>query len=273
MDLSNEHVIHVKKDNVEFLQFRRLLEYPNLVHAFGLKPLDFRVRGENNTKVPEAYSKLLSTVGLKLNTLVRPNQMHSNHVLSIEKKENEIFPDIFLDYLKNTDGTITSKKNITLASTNADCIVLLLFDPVNEVIASIHSGWRGTFQKISQITVQKMKKEFYSNSTDIIVCICPSIRSCHFEVDEDVKKECERIFAYTGQLNEIIKKGEIKEGKQKYFIDTILITKKLLEEEGILPQNIIDSGICSVCHSSFVHSRRADGESYGLGAGIICMKK
>ena len=273
MDLSNENVIHVVDGKIEYLQFRRLLEYPHLVHAFALKPLDFRVRGGvDSTQIPESYETFLNALGLTMNSLVRPNQMHTNHVIAIHEKERKDGPDIFLDYLKNVDGTMTSQKGITLASTNADCIVLLLYDPVKQVIASIHSGWRGTFQKIAAVTVQKMRAEYGCEAKDIVACICPSIRKCHFEVDEDVKLECEKIFEYTGKLNEIIAKGELKEGKQKYLIDTIFITKILLEEEGWVAENIIDSGICSVCASEKVHSRRADGEKYGLGAGIISLK-
>ena len=81
---------------------------------------------------------------------------------------------------------ITNKKNIILTTTNADCILLLFFDPVKKVIANTHSGWKGTLQEISVKTVNKMKEEYGCDPKDIIVCICPSIRKCHFEVDKDV---------------------------------------------------------------------------------------
>lgn len=133
-------------------------------------------------------------------------------------------------------------------------------------------GWRGTFEKIASNAIQKMKKEFNSNPGDIICCLCPSIRKCHFEVDEDVANKCREIFNYTGKLDEIILIGEKKEGKQKYYIDTIIINKILLLEQGILPENIVDSGICSVCHSDKIHSRRADGVNFGLGCSLIEIK-
>ncbi|MBQ9279511.1 MAG: laccase domain-containing protein [Clostridia bacterium] len=272
MNLSNENVIHVIDGEVEYIQFKRLLDFPEVVHAFGLKPLDYRAHGENNQNVPEAYAKLAGSIGVEWSSIVRPGQKHTNHVLVIESKENQEAPDMFLDYLKETDGLITDKSKIALATTNADCIILLFYDPIKKVIASVHSGWRGTFQKIAQVTVRKMKEQFGCQAQDMIVCICPSIRVCHFEVEDDVKDMCEQIFADTGRLEEIIHQGDIKEGKQKYFIDTILITKILLEAEGVFPENIIDSGICSVCASEKVHSRRADGAEYGLGTGMIYLK-
>ena len=133
-------------------------------------------------------------------------------------------------------------------------------------------GWRGTFAKIASKAIRKMKEEFHSNPQDIICCLCPSIRKCHFEVDEDVANQCKEIFSSTGRINEIMEKGEIKDGKQKYYIDTILINRILLQEEGILEENIVDSGICSVCHSDKIHSRRAHGVNFGLGCSLIEIK-
>ncbi len=268
MDLSNDIVIHQKIDDVEFLQFRELLNYPQIKHAYGLKPLDFRKRDENNSR-EESYQKLLDAIKIETRTLLKPDQKHTDHLLSVTQKVNQNEPDMDLPYLEASDGTITNHKNITLASTNADCILLLFYDSIHQVIANVHSGWRGTFQKISQKTIRKMKEEFHSNPEDIIVAICPSIRVCHFEVDMDVKEECEKIFADTGRLNEIIRMGRIVEGKQKYNIDTVLINRILLEQEEILSKNILDSGICSVCASELVHSRRVEGQEFGVGSAVI----
>ena len=268
MDLSNEVVIHQKVGDVEFLQFRKLLEYPQIKHAYGLKTLDFRKREKNNPR-EESYQKLLEVLQIDDKSLLKPDQKHTDHLLTITKKENQDKPDIDLPYLEAIDGTITNQSNITLASTNADCILLLCYDTRHQVIANVHSGWRGTFQKIAPKTIHKMKEEFQSNSEDIIVAICPSIRVCHFEVDSDVKEECEKIFKDTGRLVEMIKVGRVVEEKQKYNIDTVLINKILLEQEGILSENILDSGICSVCAKEKIHSRRVEGPSFGVGSAVI----
>lgn len=148
----------------------------------------------------------------------------------------------------------------------------MFYDPVNKVICNVHSGWRGTFQKISQIAVKEMETDYNCKPENIIACICPSIHVCHFEVDTDVMELCKEIFSYTNRLDEIIKIGKIKDGKQKYNIDNVLITKMLLEDEKLKSENIIDSGICSVCCHEKIHSRRADGIDFGLGTAIISMK-
>ena len=114
-----------------------------------------------------------------------------------------------------------------------------------------------------------MKEDYGCMAEDILCFICPSIRMCHFEVEADVKTLCEEIFCYTNRLEEIIKLGRVLEGIQKYNIDTILINKIILQEEGIKEKNIYDSNICSVCNSEKIHSRRVEGVDYGVGTAVI----
>lgn len=270
MDLSNENILHVKRDGFEYLQFKRLNEYSEIKHAYILKPLDLRSHNEND--VVANYKAVFDDLNIKIESLLRPIQKHTNTVEIIENKKNENEPDIYMDYLDNVDGVITSKAGITLATTNADCILFLIYDPVKKVIANVHSGWRGTFQKIVKVAIGKMIDKYDSYPADLIVCICPSIRKCHFEVDEDVKQECEKIFADTDRLDEIIEYMGEKEGKSKYVIDTVLINKIILADLGVKIENVIDSGICSVCAKEIVHSRRGDGLDFGLGSAIIRLR-
>ncbi len=153
-----------------------------------------------------------------------------------------------------------------LATTNADCILLLFFDPVKKVIANTHSGWRGTLQRIAIKTVKKMKEEFNCHPEDIICCICPSIRKCHFEVEKEVKDSFEKEFQDIEQIDEIIKETI---PNQKWNIDTVKINQILLQREGLKPENIIDSKICSVCHSDKIHSYRVEKQGYGLNTALI----
>ena len=100
-----------------------------------------------------------------------------------------------------------------------------------------------------------MIKEFECNPKDIICCICPSIRKCHFEVEKDVKDMFENEFKDLENLNNII---EEKIPNAKWNIDTVLINEMILEKQGLKKENIIDSGICSVCNSDLIHSYRVE---------------
>ena len=127
MDLSNDIVVHKKIGEIEILQFRKLLEFPNIKHAYALKPLDFRRHGEEKTKYLE-YEKLLNSINIKPSTLVKLEQTHTDTIIDINKKQNENSADMYLDYLENVDAAITNKSDITIATTNADCILMIFFE-------------------------------------------------------------------------------------------------------------------------------------------------
>lgn len=280
MDLSNENVIHVKKDGVEYLQFRRLLEYKDIInHAYSLGTnVDFRTSRANRELSKDEYAnslnnydKLCRTIGCDYKRLVKGIQKHTNNVKTVSEKINKDTPDFRCKEYENVDGLITNKNKLILASTSADCISLLFFDPVKEVIANVHSGWKGTLQRISVKTVEKMVNEFNCNPEDIIVCICPSIRKCHFEVEKNVKDMFEKEFQDLGEenLKEII---EEKVLDKKWNIDTVFINEIILEREGIKKENILDSKICTMCTPGILHSYRVERENYGLNTALIELK-
>ena len=294
-DLSNKNIIHIKGDKIEYLQFRKLLEYKDVIHhvyALGLDVGFKTTTADQNPASPErmelareSYQKLCRCMGSNDAHIVQANQNHTDIIKIVQTKINVDEPDFSLTEEGIEDGLITNKKNLALATTNADCILLLFFDPVKRVIANTHSGWRGTLQRISIKTVQKMVKEFGSNPQDIICCICPSIRKCHFEVNKDVKDMFEKEFydlenvtfidiekenqEKTIQLTDFI---EEKIENTKWNIDTVLINKILLQREGLNPENIIDSGICSVCHSDVIHSYRIEKKNYNTETAVIELK-
>lgn len=276
-DLSNENVIHIKENGIQYLQFRKLLEYKDIInHAYSLGiDVNFRTaRAKDKAKLPEEdfnkaiddYKKLCESINSNYINVVKTIQEHTDNVICINNKIKKDGPDINLAEYDGTDGMITNKKDLILSTTNADCILLLFFDPVTKTIANVHSGWKGTLQRISVKTVEKMIKEYKCKSENIICCICPSIRKCHFEVDVDVKEMFEKEFS------EIPKEKFITEELEKWNIDTVEINKIILKDIGLKEENIIDSGICSVCNKDLIHSFRVEKENYGLATALISLK-
>lgn len=281
-DLSNENVIHIKKDDVEYIQFRKLLEYSDIInHAYTLGiDADYRTSTVDKKPLSEEayrknmqnYKKVCDAIGSNYTNVVQPIQKHTKNVMTITSKVNANEPDLYEKIYDETDGFVSNKKNLVLSTTNADCILLIFFDPVKKVIANVHSGWSGTLQRISVVAVKKMIDEFGSNPEDLICCICPSIRKCHFEVDEDVKLMFEnefKDFANINLLDEII---EYDEKNNKWHIDTVLINRTILKKIGLKDENIIDCGICSVCNSNLIHSFRVEKEGYGVETALIELK-
>lgn len=267
MNLNNK-MIYVKKENFEFLQFNRLLKYSNIItHCYSVG-IDKNYRtSRGNKKIDEKeysinlnnYKNLCRCLNLNYKNIIKARQAHTDNIEIINKVDE-------FETSENIDGLITNKKNIILATTNADCILLLFFDPVKKVIANVHSGWKGTLQEISKKAVRKMVEIYGCNIKDIIVCITPCIRKCHFEVDEDVYKMFLEKFKELENLDEIITKKN-----SKWYIDTVLINKTILKKIGILEENIEDPEICSVCNKDIIHSYRAEGETYGLSTCLISL--
>lgn len=279
-DLSNENVVHIKKDGIEYLQFKKLLEYSDIInHAYSIG-LDRNYRTarakevkklskEEYNKAIKDYKDLSDSIGIKYINIVKPNQAHTKNIKRVDAKVNIDEPDFNLSEYNETDGLITNSKDMTLATTNADCILMLFFDPVKRVVANVHSGWKGTLQRISIEAVKKMKEEYNCDPKDIICCICPSIRKCHFKVHKDVQEPYYNEFKDLKKIDQLIVPIQ---GEDRWVIDTVEINKIILEQEGLKVENIIDCGICSVCNSDQIHSFRVEKEGYGLGTAIIELK-
>lgn len=310
MDLSNENVVHIKGKQIEYLQFKKLLEYPEIKYAYviGLdKNFEFYPSDENKNNITKNnFKKICAELNLDYNNLVNVKQNHTDNIQIITEKINKDEPDFNL--YENTDGLITNKKNIILSTKNADCILLVFYDPTKKVIANIHSGWRGTLQRISVKAIEKMQNEYGCNPEDIICCMSPSIGKDHFEVDEDVYKMFFEEFkdlktsdnlsnhtnlnnlnnTYNSKYSDDSSKtitlsylrasynskifGNIfEQNGDKWHIDTVLINRKILLQKGLKAENIVDSGICSVCNKDIIHSYRAYGEKAGRATQIIVM--
>ena len=288
-NLSNENVIHITKGNVQYLQFRKLLEYEDIItHAYSVG-LDVNFRTSKNQDKKEyelaikSYKNLCKELKIENKPIIKPVQAHTNNVKTVVQKSDEFGSfEICSKNYEQTDGLVTNEKNLILSTTNADCILMILFDPKKKVIANIHSGWRGTLQRIIVNAIDKMVNEFDCDPKDIICCICPSIRKCHFEVEREVKEEFEKEFKdligknYVEKQNTLTIKIEdiIEEttANEKWNIDTVLINKILMQDKGLTPENIIDSGICSVCNSDQIHSYRVEKEKYRLETALISFK-
>ena len=273
MDLLNENIIHVKNKNIEYLQFKKLLQYPEIKYAYVigldknfkifLEPKNDEEKIKNNLS-KKSYKEICDELNIKYKNIVNTDQSHTDNIQIIKNKINNDKPDFNL--YKNTDGLITNKKNIILSTINADCILLVFYDPIKKVIANVHSGWRGTIKRISVKTIEKMKEEYNCNPQDIICCMSPSIRKCHFEVDNDVYQIFKNEYKDLKNFDELAIKNN-----DKWNIDTIEINRTILENAGLKKENIIDSGICSVCNKNLIHSYRGMGEEAGRATQIISL--
>lgn len=195
--------------------------------------------------------------------LVLAQQTHSTNIRSVVPADagKGLYADS--DFTE-TDGLMTDQPGLALATFYADCTPILLLDPVRHVIASVHSGWRGTLGKIAQRAVLAMRKQYGCRSEDILVAMGPSIKQCHFEVDEDV------YFAFLDRF-----RGEAerctKRKNEKYYIDTDRLNVHSLLETGVLQGHISVCPLCTYCEEELFFSHRRSGET-GRMCAVIELK-
>jgi len=243
---------------MSYLSFNSLNKF-NIINLYSKKPYNFNFHILSKEDINNEINKLEEELNYKFKYVVIPKQSHTTNIeIVTEDNVNSDFKDV--------DGVLTNVKGIGLGTMSADCQSILLYDRKNEVIGSIHSGWRGTLNGIVIEAINKMKEHFNSNVNDIYVCICPSILDCCFEVEDDVKVPFENKYG-----NKYIKIGDIKDGKQKYYIDTVSINIDQLKKIGI--NNIEVTDICVCCDNKEFHSYRADGKEAGRNIGFIGMKE
>lgn len=237
-------------------------KFENLVAIFTKKPLDFNSNTIEKNIIFDNFKIIENGINYKFSKIVSANQAHTHNAKIVTE-------DNLNDKFENVDGLVTSLKDVSLLIKVADCQAVMLYDPVKQVIANVHSGWRGTVDKIVVNTLEIMTEEYGCESENILAYISPSIGKCCFEVEKDV---VDLFSTRYSNLNKYLSFGDLVNGKQKYFIDTLAINHDNLLSCGLLQQNIELSGICTKCNSDEIHSYRADKEMSGRNISMICMK-
>ncbi len=182
--------------------------------------------------------------------VIQPHQTHSTNVAVIDRAD---FPSEKLDGI---DALVTNLKGVAIGVRTADCIPVLLYDPVHRAIGAAHSGWRGTVNKISAQAVLAMIRNYGCRPADIHAVIGPGIGPDSFQVGEDVAKlfkasgfPVERIWSFRGPRSE----GSMEGG---HHIDLWEVCRVTLLECGLAESNIYTAGICTYIDTDFYSARR-----------------
>ncbi|CAH1213731.1 Polyphenol oxidase [Paenibacillus plantiphilus] len=204
-------------------------------------------------------------------------QVHGNHVHIVRTADRGSGRADRGSAVADTDALITAEKDVLLTSFYADCVPLYFYDPVCEVIALAHAGWKGTVMEIALETVAAMQTGFGCLAENIRGAIGPSIGSCCYEVDgivldrvEPLVKELARSQSQFGADFEVMVKHV---GEGKAHINLKEINRQLMIKAGILPINIEMTEWCTGCSTDIFFSHRMEGGATGRMASWIGMKR
>ena len=207
-------------------------------------------------------SLLARTFGIAQERLVTVRQNHGTDILVIDAPNEDFSHFSGLE----ADAIITNQPGVMIGVTVADCVPILLFDPVKKVIAAVHAGWQGTAARITAQAVAGMKQVFGSRPGDIQAAIGPCINSCCYEVDQPVK---DGFKAQPDLWNAVAEPA----GSGKWRLDLALANRIQLEDAGLQLAAIQTLAHCVCCQKEWFFSYRRDEGETGRQMGFIMLKE
>lgn len=244
-----------KQNRIKIIKSEIFSRFPELKfgistrHCDGAQPpfyfnLSFRV-GDKNENVKNNRKIFFNELGIEEERVSFQRQTHS--VISNLVTNPKFFDD--------SDALYTNSNNNFLAINIADCIPVFLYEPEKKVVAGIHSGWKGTLNKITTVTFEKLKNELSINPDKTLAYIGPGISNENFEVGKDVYDLFEPDV-------KIIR-------DEKYYIDLKKHNYLQLIRLGVKPENIEVSEYCTYKEKGLFHSYRRDRDNSGRMIGVI----
>lgn len=205
-------------------------------------------------------SLLARGIGATLDRFLTVTQVHGTDLLVIDAPNPE-----FSHFLKlECDGIVTNQPGITIAVCVADCVPILLHDPVKRVVSALHAGWQGTVGNIAGKGVEAMVSMFGSDPKDILAAIGPSISRCCYEVDAPVRDA----FRKAGAAWELHAQ---EQGEGKWLLDLGAANRQLLLDAGLASGQIESEELCVCCNQELFFSYRRDGGDTGRQVGFIML--
>lgn len=195
--------------------------------------------------------------------VVNAQQVHGDNIHLVEKKDAGRGVDGYTTAIPDTDALITAEPGIPLMLFFADCVPVLIFDPVGKAVAAVHAGWKGTVASIAQKAVLAMQERFGTRPADCHVAIGPSIGPCCYEVDRPVVEALEQAFPWWEEL--VIPQGE------RWMLDLWETNRRQLEVIGVHKHNIEISGVCTSCNTELFYSHRAEKGMTGRFGAVISL--
>jgi YfiH family protein len=245
-------------------RFANLSVYPELLHAvltrhggvsqppWGTLNLGGSV-GDDPTAVNANTERMCAALGVARSHLVTAFLTHSDTVAVVSEADWGV-------RFRDTDALVTASPGVYLALRFADCVPILMYDPVRRVVGMTHAGWRGTLALITQKTARTMMERFGCRPGDLVVGIGPSLGPCCAEMGDEVVAQTRAVFGAEADALLI-------PGPRKLHLDLWAANRVQLEAIGV--RQIEVSDICTVCHVTDYFSHRAEQGKTGRFGAVI----
>lgn len=275
-DPMNHITVH-ECGGVVYLTFPILEQLPGIVHGFstrlggvsqgdvGTMNLSFS-RESSRQNVEENYRRLAKAIGYEPERLVCSRQTHTTNVRVVTEEDCGIGFCRSGEY-DNIDGLVTNVPGIPLMTFYADCVPLLLADPVHRAIGCAHSGWRGTAANMGKAALEVMKREYGTEAKDVITAIGPSICQDCYEVSEDVIDQFREVYH-----RKIWPDLFYEKQNGKFQLNLWEACRQNFLMAGVLPEHISLPDLCTCCNPKFLFSHRASRGNRGNLAAVVMLR-
>ena len=192
--------------------------------------------------------------------VVQPHQVHGCEIREVPD------PNTTREQLEGVDALVTDVPGVAISVRTADCIPVLLYDPVHKAVAAVHDGWRGTVQRLSKKVITFMHERYGTDATQLMAVIGPGIGPDSFQVGQEVADAFfEAGFPMDGILSDRGPKAPTEDDPMAggLHIDLWKANQWLLEQAGVQPCNIQVAGICTYKNNNRFFSARREGTKCG----------
>jgi len=192
---------------------------------------------------------------------IHPVSVHQVHGVAAHLAESPGQPGVVA---ADADMVATNTPAVPLMVQAADCVPIVIIDPVHTAVAVVHAGWRGTALGAATSAVDTMHRFFGSAASDLLVAIGPAIGACCYEVDASVASQVAA--ACTDRTNVVHETF----GSRPHVDLSAALHAQLLTS-GVPSGQVALSRLCTACNPGLFYSHRGEGEPTGRFAALVCI--
>jgi purine-nucleoside/S-methyl-5'-thioadenosine phosphorylase / adenosine deaminase len=200
------------------------------VGAYESLNLSFAV-GDDPGAVLENRRRVAAAVGANLGEFVFTRQMHGAGVRVVTADDRGSGAFVLDESVPEADALVTADPSVVLAILAADCVPIVLYDPVAHVLGCVHSGWRGTVARVSEAALAAMSS-LGATQENVVAGVGPAISPERYQVGADVADAVER--GLGAAAAEVIR----PDGTGKWLLDLWAANRIVLREAGLADEHI-----------------------------------
>ncbi len=216
------------------------------------------LRGDDPDRVYQNRVHAFNTAGRAPESVYDVWQVHSTDVIFTTARRPASVRH------RKADAILTDRPEVTLFMRFADCVPILLHDPVRRVVGLVHAGWSGTVNGIITEAVEAMQSVYQCNPNNILAGIGPSIAVHHYEVGPEVVEQVNAAFSQDASELLIQKRGATQ-------FDLWRANQIQMEKMGL--RNVEISGLCTACDMHDWYSHRGEMGNTGRFGALIGLEE